>query len=52
VRVGKDELGLSEYGALRIRDLWEHRDLGQFEHEFAPSIPWHGAGLYRVTPLR
>jgi hypothetical protein len=52
VRVSKDELGFSEYRAMRVRDLWEHRDLGSFDGDFAPLLPWHGSGLYRVTPLR
>jgi hypothetical protein len=52
VRVSKDELGFTEYRAMRVRDLWEHRDLGSFEGEFAPVIPWHGSGMYRLTPSR
>jgi hypothetical protein len=46
-------LGLSVPVALpnkrRVRDLWQQRDLGEFEDEFAPEIHWHGAGLYRVS---
>lgn len=37
-------------GAVKIRNLWTHTDLGEFKKEFAPSINWHGAGLYRVSP--
>jgi hypothetical protein len=37
-------------GSCRIRDLWQRKDLGEFAGEFAPEIPWHGAGLYRVSP--
>jgi hypothetical protein len=33
----------------QVRDLWEQKDLGEFEIEFAPEIHWHGAGLYRVS---
>ena len=46
---------LSELGfdvACRICDLWQPKDLGEFTGEFAPEIPWHGAGLYRVSPTR
>jgi hypothetical protein len=32
----------------RVRDLWQQKDLGEFDTEFAPEIHWHGAGLYRV----
>ncbi|MGC4087577.1 MAG: NPCBM/NEW2 domain-containing protein [Polyangiaceae bacterium] len=42
------ELGFS--GAMRVRDLWEQRELGVFSEEFAPLLPWHGSGLYRVSP--
>lgn len=48
VSVTLDDLRLAD-GA-RIRDLWTHRDLGQFRGEFAPEIPFHGAGLYRLDP--
>ena len=43
---------LSELGFTRgttIRDLWTHRDLGESAHTFAPEIPFHGAGLYRLS---
>ena len=48
VAVRLAELGLA--GPCRIRDLWAGKDLGGFNGEFAPIIPWHGAGLYRVSP--
>ena len=35
----------------RVRDLWTHTDLGEVRGEFAPAIPFHGAGLYRLSPL-
>ena len=46
-------VSLGEFGfakGARIHDLWTGRDLGAFEQEFAPVIPFHGAGLYRVSP--
>lgn len=46
--VALTDLGLAD-GA-RIRDLWTHADLGEFVGDFAPLIPFHGAGLYRLTP--
>jgi alpha-galactosidase len=41
-------------GKARVRDLWQHRDLGEFTDEFAPELASHGAGLYRVSgePLK
>ena len=48
VAVKLSELGCQ--GAVSIRDLWTHQDLGKFTGEFAPEIPFHGAGLYRIAP--
>jgi hypothetical protein len=44
------DLGFS--GEVRVRDLWKRKDLGTFRGEFAPEIPFHGAGLYRLSPPR
>lgn len=35
-------------GSCQIRDLWKKQDAGTFNNTFAPMIPYHGAGLYRV----
>jgi hypothetical protein len=48
VPVSLAELGVAQ-GA-RVRDLWTHTDLGRVSGEFAPVVPLHGAGLYRLTP--
>jgi len=34
----------------RVRDLWMKADLGVSSGQFAPEIPWHGAGLFRLSP--
>jgi alpha-galactosidase len=39
--------GLGE--AMRVRDLWQGRDLGIASGIFAAQIPSHGAGLYRLS---
>lgn len=40
-------------GPATVRDLWQKKELGTFADGFAPEIPWHGAGLYRlVLPAR
>ncbi len=44
------DLGLQ--GPVRVRDLWKHEDLGACPEEFSASIPFHGSGLYRLTPGR
>lgn len=40
------DLGIE--GECKIRDLWKHKDLGNFDKSFLPLIPRHGAGLYRI----
>jgi hypothetical protein len=39
-------------GKAKVRDLWSHKDLGTFDGSFERELPQHGAGLYRITPLR
>lgn len=48
VEVSLADLGLT--GGVRIRDLWTHREIGNFSGKFTPIIPWHGCGLYRLSP--
>lgn len=43
-------IGIS--GKATVRDLWAKKDLGTFEARFSRKVPMHGAGLYRITPLR
>ncbi len=50
IPVDLKSLGLT--GECRIHDLWKHEDLGTFSgSEFAPTINYHGAGLYRISPV-
>jgi alpha-galactosidase len=42
------DLGIS--GSFKARDLWQHKDLGPVGDTLSPSIPWHGAALYRISP--
>jgi hypothetical protein len=39
-------------GRCKVRDLWQQKNLGKFKGSFAPQIPWHGAGLYRISGKR
>lgn len=48
VVVSWPELALA--GRYAVRDLWQKRDLGTFEGQFAARINPHGAGLYKLTP--
>jgi alpha-galactosidase len=45
-------VSLAEAGAagpVRARDLWTHKDLGVYEKDFSRDLPFHGAGLYRLS---
>jgi hypothetical protein len=42
-------------GPVKIRDLWKKKDLDAaavVDGVFAPLVNWHGAGLYRLTPMK
>lgn len=48
IPVKLSELGIAE--KVRVRDLWLKKDLtADISGEFSPEIPWHGAGLYRLS---
>ncbi|MEI9994371.1 MAG: glycoside hydrolase family 27 protein [Rhizomicrobium sp.] len=47
VPVALAALGLD--GPVQVRDLWRRRDLPSVRDVFAPTIPPHGAGLYRLS---
>jgi hypothetical protein len=38
-------------GAAQVRDLWQRRAVTTTRGSFAPAIPCHGAGLYRLSPV-
>jgi alpha-galactosidase len=48
VRVRLDDLGFK--GAAAVVDVWSGESAGVVSGEFAPVIPYHGAGLYRLRP--
>jgi alpha-galactosidase len=33
-----------------VRDLWRHKDLGEFENQFSANVPRHGVVLVRIRP--
>ncbi len=46
---------LKDLGIFRkcsIKDVWNNRILGTFNDEFSPTIPRHGAGLYRLSQIK
>jgi len=50
VEVAVEQAELSFSGNCAVRDVWEKKDLGDFEAQFAPKLPPHGAGFSRITP--
>jgi alpha-galactosidase len=39
-------------GRWRIRDLWEHKDVGEFEQSFQANLPAHCAKMFRIQPVK
>jgi hypothetical protein len=50
VKVDFNAIGIN--GKAVVRDLWSHKDLGTFNGSFSRTLPQHGAGLYRVRPVK
>jgi len=46
VTVTLKDIGLS--GSRKVRDLWNHKDLGSFSGSFTQQVPKHGAALIEV----
>jgi len=47
ITVSVADLGLS--GSVKVRDLWNHKDLGSVTEKFSQTLNSHGAGLYRLS---
>jgi hypothetical protein len=50
VLVRLSDLGLS--GPVAVTDVWSGQPAGVVRGEFAPVVPFHGAGLYRLAPAK
>ena len=48
VSVSLADIGFS--GPVKVRDLWNHKDLGAVAGALTQKINSRGAGLYRVEP--
>ena len=44
------ELGLS--GKVRITELWNNKDLGEFTNDFSQPIAPHASGLYKIEAVK
>jgi hypothetical protein len=49
IRVKWTQLNLS--GQCGVRDLWQHKDLGNRDGEFSVEVRPHGAQLFRIHPV-
>jgi hypothetical protein len=45
--IGIDFRWLGIASTVRVRDLWDRKDIGPATGRFAANLPPHGAGLYR-----
>ncbi|WEK34500.1 MAG: glycoside hydrolase family 27 protein [Candidatus Pseudobacter hemicellulosilyticus] len=48
VNIAVDLTSLGFSGPCTVQDCWTGKKLGRFTGSFAPAIPRHGAGLYRI----
>ena len=39
-------------GPVNVRDLWRHYDIGRRDGAFNPMVSWHGAEIYRISPVK
>jgi alpha-galactosidase len=48
IAVNFDEIGVR--GTASVRDLWLHKDLGNFREKYSAFVPTHGVVLVRIQP--
>jgi alpha-galactosidase len=39
---------IGAFGSKKVRNLWDHKDLGQFTNSFSTDVPRHGAVLVSI----
>ena len=50
VEISWDEIGFDNK-TLKLRDLWEHKDLGEFNNSFSVFLDSHDSLLLKATPI-
>ncbi len=45
------DFGLDPSVEAKVRDLWQHKDLGTMKGSVSVSVPSHGVAMYRITPI-
>jgi alpha-galactosidase len=51
ISVSWTEIGYPAHLKASVRDLWQHKDLGEFTEEFSANVPSHDAVMIRVIPF-
>ena len=51
IPVSWEELGYPGYIKAKVRDLWQHKNAGDYKKSFSATVPSHDAVMIRVTPL-
>ena len=52
IEVNWDALGLFDENKVKLRDLWEKKDLGEFKDKYSILLDSHDSQFLRVTPLK
>ena len=39
-------------GKCKVRDLWSQKDLGENDQKLDVEVPFHGARVFRISPLQ
>ena len=52
IEVNWVELGLEEGTTVKVRDLWEKKDIGKFTNSFNSMVKSHSSRFIRITPIK
>jgi len=44
-----NKIGINSYEKLKVRDLWQHKDLGKFKNSFSATVPPHDVIMIKVS---
>lgn len=50
IKVDWTEIGYTSHLNAKVRDLWQHKNLGEFSHSFSASVPSHDCVMIIVAP--
>ncbi len=50
MNVSLKDIGIK--GKVKVLDIWGKKELGVVEKVFGRELPMHGAGLYRLSPVK